>query len=156
MRAALFAAILTLAGISAAAQQLDPRRDSLIARAKSLELNTPYLPPPGDALEHHAAGFVQVMCSAVFITGLDPDFAAENVGYFTAPYKQRAKLGKPIIDRAGKAVHVTLPNGGRRTARVLGGPGGGALPTRPTAFSFKPVPVASAPPDPAPQQWPMG
>jgi hypothetical protein len=23
----------------------------------------------------------------------------------------RAKLGKPVIDRANKAVHVTLPNG---------------------------------------------
>src|SRR5947208_11897862 len=57
------------------------------------------------------------MCSAVFITGLDPEFAAENVGYFTAPYAERAKLGKPIIDRAGGAVHVTLPNGVRRTAR---------------------------------------
>src|SRR3989441_11069690 len=156
MRAALFAAILTLAGISAAAQQLDPRRDSLIARAKSLELNTPYLPPPGDALEHHAAGFVQVMCSAVFITGLDPDFAAENVGYFTAPYKQRAKLGKPIIDRAGKAVHVTLPNGGRRTARFLGDQGCVTLPAGQTAFSFKPVPAASGRPDPPKQAWTRG
>jgi len=26
------------------------------------------------------------MCSAVFITGLNPEFAAENVGYFTSPY----------------------------------------------------------------------
>src|ERR1700757_2976847 len=61
----------------------------LIARAKSLELDTPYVPPPGDALEHHAAGFAKIMCSAVFVTGLDPDFAAENVGYFTAPYAER-------------------------------------------------------------------
>ena len=40
---------------------------SLIARAKSLELDTPYVPPPGDPLLHHAAGFAEVMCSAVFI-----------------------------------------------------------------------------------------
>ena len=39
------------------------------------------------------------MCSAVFVTGLDPAFAAENVGYFTAPYAERAKLGTPRIDR---------------------------------------------------------
>ena len=51
------------------------------------------------------------MCSAVFMTGLAPDFAAENVGFFTAPYGQRAKLGKPVIDRTNKAVHVMLPNG---------------------------------------------
>src|SRR5215469_12477766 len=38
---------------------------ALIARAKSLELDTPYVPPPGDALEHHAAGFAKIMCSAV-------------------------------------------------------------------------------------------
>ena len=70
---------------SAAAQESAARRE-LIERAKSFELPTPYVPPPGDALEHHAAGFSKVMCSAVFITGLDPDFAAENVGYFVAPY----------------------------------------------------------------------
>src|SRR5436309_10633041 len=80
--------------------------DTLLARAKSLELNTPYVPPPGDPLEHHAAGFANVMCAAVFITGLDPDFAAENVGYFVSPYEIRAKLGKPVIDRAAKSGHV--------------------------------------------------
>src|SRR3984957_12443626 len=73
--------------------------EAMLARDKALELPTPYVPPPGNPLEHHAAGLAQTMCSAVFITGLDPDFAAENVGYFTAPYAQRAKLGKPLIDR---------------------------------------------------------
>jgi hypothetical protein len=34
--------------------------------------------------------------------------AAENVGFFTAPYEVRAKLGRPVIDRANRAVHVTL------------------------------------------------
>ena len=94
--------------------------DALIARAKSLELDTPYVPPPGDPLEHHAAGFAKIMCSAVFITGLDPDFAAENVGYFTAPYEERAKLGKPVIDRAARAVHVTLPERRDAHRRVPG------------------------------------
>ena len=60
--------------------------DELIARAKSLELDTPYVPPPGDPLVHHAAGYAKVMCTAVFMTGVSPDFAAENVGFFTAPY----------------------------------------------------------------------
>src|SRR5438309_7486997 len=119
MRALHAVAMLTLASIPAAAQQSNPLRDSLIARAKALELSTPYVPPPGTALEHHAAGFAQIMCSAVFITGLDPEFAAENVGYFTAPYAERAKLGKPVVDRAGKAVHVTLPNGVRRSPKFF-------------------------------------
>ena len=100
----------------------------LIARARSLELDTPYVPPPGDPLAHHAAGYAKVMCTAVFMTGLAPDFAAENVGYFTAPYEVRTKLGRPVIDRANKAVHVTLPNGVTRTAKYLGSQGCVTLP----------------------------
>jgi hypothetical protein len=103
--------LLGLATTTAAPQT---QFDELIARAKSLELDTPYVPPPGDPLAHHAAGYAKVMCSAVFITGLAPDFAAENVGFFTAPYEVRAILGKPVIDRANQAVH--LPNGATRTA----------------------------------------
>src|SRR4051794_28335763 len=101
----------TLVATAAAAQERSPAVDALIARAKSLELDTPYVPPPGDPLEHHTAGFAKVMCSAVFITGLSPDFAAENIGYFTGPYAERAKVGKPVIDRVNQAVYITLPNG---------------------------------------------
>jgi CubicO group peptidase (beta-lactamase class C family) len=142
---------------ASAAQQapLSPR-DAMIARAKALELNTPYVPPPGNALEHHASGFAKTMCSAVFITGLDPDFAAENVGYFTAPYAERAKLGKPVVDRAGKSVSVSVPNGATLTAKYLGSQGCVTLPVGAQAVSFKPVTVKSALPDPAKQPWPMG
>ena len=73
----------------------------LLSRAKSLELDTPYVPPPGDPLAHHAAGYVKVMCSAVFISGLSPEFlTAENVGFFTAPYEVRGMFRKPVIDPA--------------------------------------------------------
>ena len=57
------------------AQAQSDARQALIARAKSLELNTPYVPPPGDPLEHYASGYAKIMCSAVFVTGLDPAFA---------------------------------------------------------------------------------
>jgi hypothetical protein len=73
----------------------DDARKELIERAKSFELNTPYVPPPGDPMEHYASGYAKIMCSSVFITGLDPAFAAENLGYFTAPYEVRAKLLTP-------------------------------------------------------------
>src|SRR2546429_1232673 len=79
------------------AQSQPDARQRVIERAKSLELNTPYVPPPGDPMEHYASGYAKIMCSSVFITGLDPAFAAENVGYFTAPYAERAKLGTPKI-----------------------------------------------------------
>jgi hypothetical protein len=129
---------------------------ALIARAKSLELDTPYVPPPGDALEHHASGFAKIICSAVFVTGLNPDFAAENVGYFTAPYEVRHKLGKPVIDRAEKAVHVTLPNGVTRTAKYLGSQGCVTLPVGQRSVNFTPANVASRLPDPSTYPWPMG
>ncbi|MGH9766631.1 MAG: serine hydrolase domain-containing protein [Blastocatellia bacterium] len=142
------------AGVEAASQSSS--RDALIARAKSLELDTPYAAPPGDALEHHASGFAKIMCSAVFITGLDPGFAAENVGYFTSPYAERAKLGKPVIDRARKAVHITLPNGVRRTAKYFGSQGCVTLPTGKDSVSFKPVRVKSKLPNTSTKPWPMG
>ncbi len=103
-----------------------------------------YEAPPGDRLEHDAAGYARVMCNAVFLTGLDPDFAAENVGYFTAPYESRAKLGKPVIDRAARTVRV-----GRETAKDLGSQGCVNLP-----IHFKPVAVRKH--VDAARRWPMG
>src|SRR5882762_9623257 len=149
-------AVLLLAGSSALAQQSDPRIDSLIARAKALELATPYVPPPGDALEHHAAGFAKIMCSAVFITGLEPAFAAENVGYFTAPYAERAKLGKPVIDRSAKTVSVAVPGGAVRIAKYVGDQGCVTFPIGTADLGFTPKPIKSALPDPATQAWPTG
>ena len=136
--------LLTLVTTTAVPQT---RLDELIARAKSLELDTPYVPPPGDPLAHYAAGYAKVMCSAVFITRLAPDFAAENVGYFTAPYEVRAILGKPVIDRANQAVHVTLPNGATRTAKYFGSQGCVTLPFGESAVHFTPVAVKSQLPD---------
>jgi len=96
------------------------------------------------------------MCSAVFITGLDPDFAAENVGYFTAPYTERAKVGKPVIDRANREVHIALPGGITRTAKFLGSQGCVTLPVDKTMVNFMPVAVKSQLPDASTEQWPMG
>ncbi len=143
-------------GAAAAPQASAPSRETLIARARSLELDTPYVPPPGDPLEHQTAGFAKVMCSAVFITGLDPDFAAENVGYFTGPYLERARVGKPVIDRAAKTVRITIPGGPTLTARYLGSQGCITLPAGRRTVNFTPTQVTSALPDPAAQPWPMG
>src|SRR5260370_9601701 len=144
------------AGAPAALQARVSSRDALIARAKSLELNTPYVPPPGDPLEHHTSGYGKIMCSAVFITGLDPDFAAENVGYFTSPYAERAKVGKPVIDRVHKAVHITLPNGVTRTAIYLGDQGCVTLPVGKNSVNSTPVRLRSRLPDASTRPWPMG
>src|SRR5712692_156522 len=153
-RSILAAAVMAFTMTATAAQA--PTNSAIIARAKTFELDTPYVPPPGDPLAHHAAGYAKVMCSAVFMTGLAPEFAAENVGFFTAPYAERAKLGKPVIDRANKSVHVRLPNGVTRTATYLGSQGCVTLPIGESAMNFKPLVVNSRLPDPATQLWPMG
>src|SRR3981189_2527504 len=110
------------------AQGQSDARQTLIERAKSLELNTPYVPPPGDPLEHYASGYAKIMCSSIFVTRLDPAFAIENVGYFTALYAERAKLGTPKIDREKRTVHVTMPNGTVRIAKQVGSQGCVTLP----------------------------
>ena len=135
----------------------DPEmRQKFLERAKSLELDTQYVPPPGDPLTHQTSGFAKIMCSAVFITGLDPDVAAENVGYFTSPYAARAKVGKPVIDRNNKEVHITLPSGVVRTAKYLGDQGCVTLPIGQQSVSFTPKRIQSRLPDPSTQPWPMG
>ena len=130
--------------------------DALVARAVSFELPTDYVGPPGDPLHHHTAGFAKILCSAVFITGLDADFAAENIGYFTSDYDQRSKVTKREIDLENKMVHLTLPDGVVRTAKYLGDQGCVTLPLGEDSLHFEPVEVASTLPDPDTQPWPMG
>ena len=158
MKEWLAAAALAMVISPAGAQESNSQRNALVARAKALELSTSHVPPPGDPLAHHAAGFAKVMCSAVFITGLTPDFAAENVGFFTAPYKERARMGKPVIDRNRKTVRVRLPSGVERTAVYLGDQGCVTLPKGKQAFRFTPVRIqkrlAGDPPlQPLPEGW---
>ena len=131
-------------------------RDSVIARGASLELDTAYVAPPGDALLHHTSGFAKILCSAVFITGLDPDFAAANVGYFTSPLAERAKVRKRVVDRENKAIHLTLANGITRTAKIVGDQGAVTLPIGAKSVYFEPVRIESKLPDPATAPWPMG
>lgn len=142
---------------AADAQQSGAARDSaLIARATSLELDTKYQPPPGDPLEHHTSGFAKTMCSAVFITGLEPAFAAENVGYFTGPYAERRKVDRPIVDRVRKTVRIRLPNNTERIAKYYGDQGCVTLPIGKDSVNFKPRRVRSRLPKAATTPWPMG
>ena len=131
-------------------------QDLMLARADSLELDTEYVVPPGEAINHHTSGFAKILCSAVFITGLDPDFAAENIGYFTSPYDERAQVTERVIDRDNQAVHLTLPSGVVRTAKRFGDQGCVTLPVGEDDVYFTPSEVESTLPDPSTQPWPMG
>ena len=135
--------------------ELSPR-DALIARAAALELDTPYVPPPGDALTHHTSGFAKVLCSAVFITGLDADFAAESIGYFQSPYDERAKVTDRVVDLEKKEVRLTLPNGVTRVSRYLGDQGCVTLPIGEDEVYFTPAVIETTLPDASTEPWPMG
>ena len=149
-------ALVAAVSASLVAQDREAARQALIARGKSLELPTTYVPVPGEKLEHYASGYAKIMCTAVFVTGLDPAFAAENVGYFTAPYAERATLGTPKIDRRRETVEVTMPNGTVRVAKHVASQGCVTLPIGKNDVFFTPTTVAPKVPDPKTTAWPMG
>jgi CubicO group peptidase (beta-lactamase class C family) len=133
--------LIALAGSVFAQTVAVPAREQLVARAKTRELATTYTPVPGDPLMHHAAGYAKVVCSAVFISKIDADFAADNLGLVVAPLTERNKLGRPVVDRTAKQVHINLPDGRRRTAQFTGDQGCVTLPAGKSSLGFKPVPV---------------
>ena len=142
--------------VESEAQTPEEAREAMLARAEAAELDTEYVPPPGDPLSHHTSGFAKTLCSAVFVTGLDADFAAENVGFFSAPYEQRAHVTAVEVDRDQRQVHLTLPDGVVRTAKFNGDHGCVTLPIGEDDVFFEPVDIRSTLPDPATQPWPMG
>ena len=148
--------LATSAALLAQVQDRDALRQAVIARGKLLELPTKYVPPPGEKIEHYASGYAKIICTAVFVTGLDPAFAMENVGYFTAPYESRKALGTPKIDRQKQTVEVTMPNGTVRVAKHVGSQGCVTLPIGKTDVFFKPSVVTPKVPDPKTTPWPMG
>ena len=134
----------------------DGSTESLIARAQAFELNTEYSPPPGEALHHETAGFAKILCSGVFITGLDPADAAANVGGFISPFDERRHVVDTVVDYEQERVALTLPDGVIRTAKryqnqgcVAHGIGEDSVHFAPTAVERNLPPAATTP-------WPMG
>jgi CubicO group peptidase (beta-lactamase class C family) len=140
-------------GAEADADDADAR---LIARAAALELDTDYAPPPGEALHHHTAGFAKILCSAVFIMGLDPADAAEHVGGFTAPFDERHHVVDTIVDFDRELVSLTLPDGVTRSARKYGNQGCVAHAIGEDSVHFTPTDVPRNLPPAESSPWPMG
>jgi len=130
--------------------------ETSVERAARLELDTDYVPPPGDPMAHHTMGFARTLCSGVFVTGLDPDFAAENIGYFTGPYEHRHVVVKREVDYDTKMVHLTMENGVVRSSKYIGDLGCVPLPIGETDPYYDPPEIVSNLPDPAATPWPMG
>jgi CubicO group peptidase (beta-lactamase class C family) len=113
-------------------------------------------PPPGAPVEHAAAGFAKVLCSAIFITGRDRAVAADEDGFFVSTREERYAVTRTVVDREQRSVHVTLENGVTRSARHYGDQGCVTLPRGRDSIQFTPVRIPSALPDPATVSWPMG
>src|SRR3977135_2376063 len=125
-------------------------------RAAPEEYPTTWEVPPGDPVEHMTAGYAKVLCSALFITGRDLATAADEDGFFVSPRAERRLVTKTVVDQKAKAVHLTLPNGVTRTARLFPDQGCVTLPRGADSVFFSPVKIESSLPDPATQPWPMG
>ena len=146
--------VLFAAPAQAGGQQ--DQRAAMLARAAEAELDTDYAAPPGDPLSHHISGFAKTLCSAVFVTGLEPDFAAESVGFFSGPYEHRRHVTNREVDNDQRRIHLTLPNGVVRTAKLNGDHGCVTLPVGEEDIFFEPIDIRSTLPDPATTPWPMG
>lgn len=134
----------------------DVARAALLARAASLELDTDYTPPPGDPLHHHTSGFAKILCSGVFLTGLDPADAAANVGGFTSPFDERANVVDTVVDFDRREVRLTLADGVTRVAKVYGSQGCVTRPIGEDSVFFVPSIVEPKLPPAATTAWPMG
>jgi CubicO group peptidase (beta-lactamase class C family) len=134
----------------------DGSTEQLIARAAALELDTQYVPPPGDALHHQTAGFAKILCSGVFITGLDAEDAAANVGGFISPFDQRDKVVDTVVDYDQQLVSLTLPDGVVRSARRYKNQGCVAHPIGEDDVYFEASDVPRNLPPAATTPWPMG
>ena len=128
----------------------------MLARAEALELDTRYEPPPGRALHHHTAGFANILCSAIFLTGLDWRDAARNVGGFSSPFDERDAVVDTVVDRERREVRLTLPDGVVRSARHYGSQGCVAHPIGEDTVSFEPSVVEPRLPPAETTPWPMG
>jgi CubicO group peptidase (beta-lactamase class C family) len=111
-------------------------------------------PPIGTHTELGLQGSAKVLCSAVFVSGRDPNDAATNGGFWFMPPDQAEKVTW-TVDRERKTV-TTRVGDLTRTARFYGDQGCIIDRAGKTGIEFKPVPVRTTLPDAMTQDWPMG
>ncbi|MGH9203928.1 MAG: serine hydrolase domain-containing protein, partial [Vicinamibacterales bacterium] len=111
-------------------------------------------PPLGTHTELGLQGSAKVLCSAVFVSGRDPDEFAKNSGFWFMPATEADKVTW-TVDRERKVVTTTYGET-TRSARFYGDQG--CIIDRPgkTGVEFKPVAVRTTLPDAMSQDWPMG
>jgi CubicO group peptidase (beta-lactamase class C family) len=111
--------------------------------------------PQGTPVELGLAGYAKVVCSAVFVSGREPEDAVRNSGYFLMPSSALAAKATWTIDREEKIVRMSL-DGVTREAKFYGDQGCIIHQQGKRGIFFEPVPVRTTLPDAASQPWPMG
>lgn len=110
--------------------------------------------PHGTHTENGLAGFAKILCSAVFVSGRDPDEAAKNSAYFFMPAAEQSSVTY-AVDRYYKSVKASFGET-TREARYYSDQGCIIqIPGKP-GISFTRIPVPTTLPDAATQPWPMG
>ena len=112
--------------------------------------------PEGSEVELGVGGYAKVLCSAVFVSGRDPEEAMHTSGYFMMPESELPRVSRPVVDREAGTLTLTHADGARRTAVFTGDQGCVLLPVGEEAPFFEPVDVVSALPPSQSMPWPMG
>ncbi len=112
--------------------------------------------PPGTPAELGIAGYAKVLCSAVFVSGREPEEAARNSGFFMLAEAHRDRITDITVDRNRRTVHMTLSDSITRTAKFYGDQGCVIHPQGQDSVFFAPVQVETTLPDAMSQDWPMG
>lgn len=156
--AALAAILFTQAATAQAPPAATKQREQMLARAKSAELPGQWTPPPGDPLTHFTAAYAKLMCTGVFVSGMDPDFTRSTLGdgNALAAIAHRTRSNPPVVDRDKREVRISTKQGVTRVARYVGDQGCVTLPLDGSGIKFAPKPVPRTLPDAATSAWPMG
>jgi CubicO group peptidase (beta-lactamase class C family)/L-ascorbate metabolism protein UlaG (beta-lactamase superfamily) len=113
----------------------------------------PVTGPIGTHTELGLQGSAKVLCSAVFVSGRDPDEFAKNSGFWFMPADEAEKVTY-TVDRERKAVTTSFGQV-TRSARFHGDQG--CIIDRPgKTLEFTPTAVTTTLPDASSQDWPMG
>ena len=126
----------------------------LVAIAAAQDKGESLYSPKGTRTELGLAGFAKILCSAVFVSGRDPNEAARNSAYFFMPRDEQDKVTW-TINQASKLVRAKFGETSRE-ARFYGDQGCVIQQPGKAGVAFKPVAVTTTLPDAAKQPWPMG
>jgi CubicO group peptidase (beta-lactamase class C family) len=109
--------------------------------------------PVGTPEELGLAGFAKILCSAVFVSGRDPDEGARNSAYWMLQPQSALERVTHSVDRQAGRVTATLGTY-TKEARFFGDQGC-VLPADGRIY-FTPTPVRTTLPDAQSLPWPMG